>query len=288
MRKSLICRKEGEKVNHIQDQKTKNKRKVLQTKEFLVSDRKLRENPLSHLSDLDKQRIAIELYLVKSLTNVHYQSLMSTVPKNTASKNSLLAWINDRNTEDKQDGLGIISRYKLSNPEHFENGKWKTEKFGEFLGYVADLLRSKSFFGNNKNAYKLFRESLKYDDWWYKATAVITLKLLEDLYKNNGMTSVFAEEILRTNFATREILSASGRIIGRVGKNSDLKEDDKEVLQGLISDMYPKLFANLKKSHFYTFENMLHNEYYDSIQERVLKVRKKSLSGLKEQLQLLI
>lgn len=242
------------------------------------------ESPLAYLTEVERYRIAIEMFLVKSLTHIHYNSLMSDVPEGTASKDSLISWINDRNTTEKEDGYGVITRYKISNPDHFENGKWKAEKFGHFLGYASELLRDPNFFGKNKGAYRIFRDSFKSDEWWYKATSVIALKLLEDLYKNNGMLSIYAEEVIRTNFATREILSASGRIVGRVGKNSELRKVDQDRIVDLINGIYPEVFIQTKRSHFYFYENILYSRYFNSIQTKIEQVRKKSLEGLHEQL----
>lgn len=243
-------------------------------------------NPFKILPYMEQKRIAIEVFLAKKFSRVFYENLMAEVPVGTLGKHKLISWINDRNTEDKEDGYGIIKRYEQSYPEHFEDGKWKAENIGILLGYACELLKDPSFFGKNKKSYLAFLDSLRNEEWWYKATSIISLKMMERLYERNGLTSEWADEILTSNFLARELMNGTGRIIGRVGKSGMLTNEDASSLQEIIEISYQDVFEKSKDSEFYRLELEIFNQFATEIKNEVEKVRVESLKGLHEQLDL--
>lgn len=239
-----------------------------------------------YYTEIEQKRIAIEMFLAKKLIKLNYIDLLTEVPEGTVSGARLLSWINDRRTQVPEEGYGIIRRYKEAYPEHFERGKWKSENFGYFLGYASDLLKDKEFFGDNKKAYEDFKHSFLDDSWWYVATAVASLKLLEELYLSDGLTSEKAEELLRANDVARKLIDTSiAGITNTIGI-----EDETErayLLADVVDnlrDMYEDVFSEQKDNDNHRLEAMIFNYHKPFIEHEVERIRSKSIDGVTKQL----
>lgn len=239
-----------------------------------------------YYTEMEQRRIAIEIFLAKKLIKLNYIDLLTEVPEGTVSGARLLSWINDRRTQIPEQGYGIIRRYKEAYPEHFEYGKWKSENFGYFLGYASELLKEKEFFGGNKKAYEDFKHSFLDDSWWYVATAVASLKLLEALYLSDGLTSEKAEELLRANDVARSLIETSiAGITNIIGI-----EDETErayLLADVVDnlrDMYEDVFSEQKDNDNHRLEAVIFNQHKLSIEYEVERIRSRSIDGMTEQL----
>ncbi len=149
--------------------------------------------------------VAIEIYLAEKCARIHYADLMDNLPSHLASKDSLLAWLNDKVVKGQLVRKGIISLYKQERSEDFEYGVWKPINFPLFVKYAAEKLTNKGFVNSRKLA-ETYNRSFQDAVWLSKASAVMGLKLLEELHKHGQLRSVTAKAILDMNERSRELL----------------------------------------------------------------------------------
>ncbi|TCO68244.1 hypothetical protein [Caldanaerobacter subterraneus] len=134
-----------------------------------------------------------------------------------ASKQRLISWIND-NTSRGKVREGILTRYKIKHPDHFENGIWQARYFSYFVYYAKELLTDETFVKKKEIAEK-FQNSFKNEQWYWQAVAVLGAKLLEYLYDMNALQTDIAKTYVRQIKLSRQLLKSIGRITGRVAKN---------------------------------------------------------------------
>lgn len=173
-----------------------------------------RESELLIIKEVD---IATEIFLAEKCARIHYEDLMSDVPEDTASKNILIAWLNDSTRNQEVLRQGVLDSYMSDRPEDFFDGKWQPLHFHQFIAYAAVKLTDKVYVG--KSRAEMFSRSFQNIEWLHKASSVMGLKLLERLHKQRSLKSVVATVIMDLNRNSRELLEDNAKIFGRAFKN---------------------------------------------------------------------
>jgi hypothetical protein len=217
----------------------------------------------------NEANIATEIFIARQFSRVHYEDLMSSssIPEGCASKNRLIAWINDY-VRGKYKRMGVISRYKYERPEDFVDGIWQANSFGSFAQFMKDVLTDFKFTRNKKISDE-FKRSFLSEEWYWEALSISGLKLLEDLYKHNALQTNIAKAYIRQVILSRELLSKVGLIIGRSTKNHDAGD-----IQQQLENVFEITFKNQLKAAFDIFKNYEEYKIY-------LKFRKPISNNLK-------
>ncbi|HOV78805.1 MAG TPA: hypothetical protein PK728_01745 [Bacillota bacterium] len=168
--------------------------------------------------------IANEIFLAKNWNTVHYADLINKVPPGTASKNMLIAQLNDTKRRDRLVRPGLVTMYRKERAAHFSGGVWSARYLCQYVEYLAKKLTDKMYVGSAEKAY-LFRNSFCNEDWLFKAIAVCGLKLLEDCYMRNALKSDVARGYLSITFKERQRLEDTAQIIGRCTKNHEVTRE---------------------------------------------------------------
>lgn len=219
---------------------------LIEPNEFILSQAKAEK-------ELEMQK-ALEIFLVTRIAKLNYEDLMDELPDGTASKNRFISWLNDKVRNNEVIREGIISSYAKHKPEHFENGYWNILYFHHFIQYVFNALQDPTII-TDKKALQLFTESLKNDEWKYKAMLVASLKMLEQLNKAGKLKSMVATNILNAIFRQREARSENAKIIHRAvnyairnGLNAyEILDNLKENMNRAIEYQTNKLLVDLKE-----------------------------------------
>lgn len=225
-----------------------------------------------------KIRIATEIFLAEKCTRIHYADLMDDVPDGTASKNSLISWLNDSVRKGKVIRKGIISLYREEKKDHFENGFWNSLYFAQYVEYVLEKLTNKDFVNSRKIA-DLYINSVKNPIWLDKASAVMGLKLLEELHSLNKLTSVVAKILLDLNENNRELLKKNGAIIGRAAKNNQRDSGFQQEMKTLLEEFYKKQWQLEIKRYSQHEEYRLLEEYKPDIEAALIGVTTRLIAG---------
>lgn len=173
---------------------------------------------------LEELDIANEIFLAKNWGTVHYADLIDHVPPGTASKNMLIAWLNDSTRKGKLLRPGLVTLYRKERPDHFPRGTWSAKRLCQYIEYLAKKLTDIDYVGTAKRVY-LFRDSFHNHEWLMKAVAVCGMKLLEDCYVRGTIKSDVARGYLSITFKERQRLENTARIIGRCTKNHETPAD---------------------------------------------------------------
>lgn len=167
---------------------------------------------------LRRYNIAFEVFMAEQYSKIHYSDLMEDdTNESLASKQRLISWIND-NTRGKEARAGILTKYTLEHPRHFDNGVWQARYFSYFVHYSKNLLTDRTFVKKQQIADE-FKESFKNEEWYWKAVAVLGAKLLEYLYDVNALQTDIAKAYVKQIKLSRQLLKSIGKITGRVAKN---------------------------------------------------------------------
>lgn len=226
---------------------------------------KLREEKDKEIS------IAVEVYLAEKCVRLHYQDLMDGAPPGLASKTSLVSWLNDNVRKGQLVREGIITRYQKKRPSHFRgDGTWRPSCFISFLDFCKDELTNKSFVGKRNAA--MYSQSFQNADWVAKASAVMGLKMLERMYKQGTLNSTLSKVILEINFKSRELLEASGRIIGRVAKNNGQSYEIASEIQDLFERHFKEQFYLAMKRYEQHSDYRLYLEYKPVIETEIQRL----------------
>lgn len=223
-------------------------------------------------------RIATEVYLAERCVSIRYADLMDDVKEGLVSKNSLLNWLNDYKRKGYTPRKGIVSLYKTENPEHFINGKWDSRFFAKFVSFAVSKLIDKDYV-NSKKLANDYVKSVRDQDWLAKATTVMGLKLLEELHKRNGLTSVVARTIIHNNLQARQMLDSIGAISGRVGKNNGFTRTDTSEIHAMVESYFKNAYRStiLTISHK---EKELLDRYKHDIQASLTSAANQHIGGL--------
>ncbi|WP_424659687.1 hypothetical protein [Desulfofundulus sp.] len=192
--------------------------------------------------------VAIEVYLIKHCNAIFYGDLMSGVPEGLASKNRLIAWLNDY-ARDGKVRSGVITLYRLENRDHFDGGVWVARNFCLFMEYVVKKLTDPKYVG--KSNALLFKKSFSDPDWFHKAAAVCGLKLLEDNYRHGAIKSTVAKSHLDLLFYVRHVAKSLSAAIGRSTKNHSVEEMKSELdgtLERFLRHTY-RSFLEINHAH---------------------------------------
>lgn len=192
--------------------------------------------------------VAIEIYLAEKCARIHYADLMDNLPSHLASKDSLLAWLNDKVVKGQLVRKGIISLYKQERPEDFEDGMWKPINFPLFVKYAAEKLTDKNFVNSRKLA-EIYKRSFNEAVWLGKAATVMGLKLLEELHKHGQLRSVTAKAILDMNERSRELLEKNARVISRAARNNDFSVQYMRDIQRNFEEFYKQQWQKELQRH---------------------------------------
>ena len=210
--------------------------------------------------------VAIEIYLAEKCARIHYADLMDNLPSHLASKDSLLAWLNDKVVKGQLVRKGIISLYKQERPEDFEDGMWKPINFPLFVKYAAEKLTNKDFVNSRKLA-ETYSRSFQDAVWLSKASAVMGLKLLEELHKHGQLRSVAAKAILDMNANSRELLEKNARTISRIAKNNCFSVEAMRDMQRNFEEYYKKQWQKELQRHSQHEEYRLLQLYKPDIEQ---------------------
>lgn len=215
---------------------------------------------------LRRYNIAFEVFMAEQYSKIHYSELMEDdTNESLASKQRLISWIND-STRGKEARAGILTRYRVEHPEHFENGVWQARYFSYFVYYAKNLLTDETFVKKKQIADE-FKESFKNEEWYWKAVAVLGAKLLEYLYDMNALQTDIAKAYVKQIKLSRQLLKSIGKITGRVAKNFgenygyDSIEDVREAISAIKQnieetfkqqmEMSYRIFASQKEYQIY-------------------------------------
>lgn len=241
-------------------------------------------------TEREQQRIAIEVYLTNNLVTLRYGDLFKELPEDTVSKTRLLNWLNDYERKAKEKEIfreGAISLYLRDNPSHFtKNGKWDSNKYGEFIEYVFRTFKNEDFFKGNKKVYRSFQQSIHVEDWYYKAVGLMGLKLLESLFDNHGLTSEVALNRMYMNFQVREDYRFIISAINSTAKNYDEKLPDgwKEEVESIVDEMFTSRYKTLTEIYENHNEFAIFYKYREIIENRLLDIYADVLKGETKQL----
>lgn len=209
--------------------------------------------------------LAVEVYLAQQCSCIYYADLMNNIPKGFASKDSLIAWLNDKSSKN---GVreGIITRYKKERPDHFENGMWKPVNFPAFIKFACEKLTDKQFVKSRSLA-EMYKLSFNDRDWLAKAAAVMGIKLLEELYEQKRLRSVIAQTILKINFLTRRLIERNASVYGRNLKNFGITDIDNAEIRKNITEYYREIAALATQEHSQHHELALLRKYKPDIEK---------------------
>jgi len=203
---------------------------------------------------LKRYNIAFEVFMAEQYSRIHYSELMDdSTDESFASKQRLISWIND-NTKGKEVRAGILTRYKIEHPEHFENGIWQARYFSYFVHYAKGLLTDETFVKKKEIADE-FAKSFKNEQWYWQAVAVLGAKLLEYLYDMNALQTDIAKAYVRQIKLSRQLLKSIGKITGRVVKNygenygQDNIEEVKEAILAVKQSIEETFKQQMKMSY---------------------------------------
>lgn len=167
---------------------------------------------------LKRYNIAFEVFMAEQYSRIHYSELMdSSTDEALTSKQRLISWIND-STKGKEVRAGVLTRYKIEHPEHFENGIWQARYFSYFVHYAKELLTDETFVKKKEIADE-FAKSFKNEQWYWQTVAVLGTKLLEYLYDMNALQTDIAKAYVRQIKLSRQLLKSIGKITGKIAKN---------------------------------------------------------------------
>ncbi|SDF02849.1 hypothetical protein SAMN04244560_00130 [Thermoanaerobacter thermohydrosulfuricus] len=231
---------------------------------------------------LKRYNIAFEVFMAEQYSKIHYSELMEDdVDESLASRQRLISWIND-NTRGKETRAGILTKYMLEHPEHFENGIWQARYFSYFVYYAKNLLTDETFVKKKQIADE-FKKSFKNEEWYWKAVAVLGAKLLEYLYDMNALQTDIAKAYVRQIKLSRQLLKSIGKITGRVAKNFgenygyDSIEEVREAIFAIKQsieetfkqqmEMSYKIFTSQKEYRIYL-------AYHETIKNDILEIYK--------------
>ena len=172
--------------------------------------------------------IAAEIFVVQN-RGIHYADIMES-KEGEASRTMLLSWLNDSVRRGVTARDGIVTLYKASHPDHFENGKWRAQYLAAFIDYALRQLTEKTFMKDKRRA-ALFSESVKSEEWAWQAASVMSIKLFEDLYLQNGLRSLSARFAIGEMIRYREMWEKLGGLVGRVGKTGGLDDFTRQQLK---------------------------------------------------------
>lgn len=215
--------------------------------------------------------VAIEIYLAEKCARIHYADLMDNLPSHLASKDSLLAWLNDKVVKGQLVRKGIISLYKQERSEDFEYGVWKPINFPLFVKYAAEKLTNKDFVNSRKLA-ETYNRSFQDAVWLSKASAVMGLKLLEELHKHGQLRSVTAKAILDMNERSRELLEKNARVISRAARNNDFSVQYMRDIQRNFEEFYKQQWQKELQRHSQHEEYRLLQLYKPDIEQALTMI----------------
>ncbi|SHF43295.1 hypothetical protein SAMN02746089_01906 [Caldanaerobius fijiensis DSM 17918] len=195
-----------------------------------------------------EMNIAFEVFMAEQYSRIHYSDLMEDVPEELASKDRLVSWLNDYR-RGKIVRPGLITLYKNNNPGHFQDGIWQARYFCLFVKYLKEMLTNQQYVRNKKIA-ENFALSFANSDWYWSAVGISSLKLLENLYKQNALQTSIAKAYIRQTLIARELLNSVGKIIGRSTKNHDAYE-----MKDILPQIVEKSFKQQLKCSFDIFAN---------------------------------
>lgn len=233
---------------------------------------------------LDRYNTAFEIFMAEQYTRIRYSELMDIENKNYASKQRLLSWIND-NTAGRGIRAGILTKYKESHPEHFENGIWQARYFSYFIYYAYKLLTDKVFVRDKKIADE-FARSFKDKEWFWQAVALLGAKLLEYLYDKNALKTDIAKAYVRQIKLSRRLLDDIGHITGRVLKNYGTNYGNAEEVEPIITAVRKniedtfrqqlalsyQIFKSQREYQFYQmYGNIIKNDVIKIYREEILE-----------------
>ena len=180
-------------------------------------------------------RKALEIYLATHLSSVNYEDLMKDLPDGTVSKQQFLSWFNDSVRKNKVVRKGILTNYRESKPEHFdENGHWNIKYFHAYIQFVFQSLTDPTIV-HDKKVFEKFVYSVNNDEWKFKAMLVAGLKMLEDLYIKNQLQSTIARNLISEIYLIRdertEIAKILMRTVNYAIKEGTVGEELAEVLK---------------------------------------------------------
>lgn len=217
--------------------------------------------------------IATEIFIAQQRA-IHYADMMDT-GSGEATKTMLVSWLNDFTRAGKTRD-GIITLYKAEMPGHFIGGKWRAQHLSEFVGFALGKLTSAVFVKDKKRAL-MFYESCQSEQWFWQAAAVMSIKLMEDLFYSNGLQSMSARFAISEMIRYREMFDKFGGLVGRVGKTGELDEwtrqELKDVLQSGLRDamkQHTNMLAQTKEyvlfeKHVPAIKGMLRGTLQESI-----------------------
>jgi hypothetical protein len=198
--------------------------------------------------------IAAEIFVVQNRA-IHYGDIMEN-KTGEASKTMLLAWLDDCVRKGVTSRDGIITLYKAANPDHFENGKWRAQYLPLFIDFALRRLTDSGYVKDKKRT-KLFTDSLMSEEWFWQAVSVMSVRLFEDLYAQNGLQSMSAKFAIGEMMRYREMFDKFGRLVGRVGKTGELDEwtrsEMKQTLQGGLKEAMKQHTQMLAQTKEYVF-----------------------------------
>lgn len=236
---------------------------------------------------LNRYNTAFEIFMAEQYTRIRYSELMDVKNDAYASKQRLLSWIND-NTAGKSTRAGILTKYRESHPEHFENGIWQARYFSYFIHYAYKLLVDKSFVKEEKIADE-FARSFKNEEWFWQAVAVLGAKLLEYLYDMNALQTDIAKAYVRQIKLSRRLLEDIGRITGRVAKNYSESYGDMEEIDAVMAEIRRnieetfrqqialsyQIFKSQKEYQFYqAYKQLIRNDIVQIYRKEILQIEK--------------
>lgn len=226
---------------------------------------------------MNEMDIASEIFIARHRA-INYSDVMKESSAN-ASKQSLISWLNDCTRNNEHVRSGIITLYKQTHPEHFDTGKWMARNVAVYISFVLERLTSKDYV-KSKSKVKLFLESIQNDIWFFQASAVACIKLLEDLYHSDSLKSVCAYSLVDQMLTYREQQKSTAKIIGRVGKSGNFSDLDKEELMYINHNAAIKGLQSAMKAVEQHNENALFEQYKRDIQQGLIQARSRYLLSL--------
>lgn len=186
--------------------------------------------------------VANQLHMATKYVHIHFSDIMNDGGE-YASKSRLLSWLNDYERKGVVKRVGIVNRYKLDRPHHFDGGKWNATYFAEFIAYMVNEFEAIQ----NKKVREDFMRSLKSREWFDKAIAVAGMKLLLNLYDNNALTSFVARATIHNAVTSQKMLEKMGGISGRVAKYGAFG-NELESMKMFMDDYFKTSFKNTLKA----------------------------------------
>jgi len=185
----------------------------------------------------------------------------------------LIDWMRDKDYLRKGKRIqrdGIITEYRRAYPDHFHSGKWQTYNLPKFIAFLVYKLTNKDYVNGRKKA-DLFKRSFIDQDWFMKAVTVAGVRLMEDLYDTNSLTSKKAREAIYLKKTILALLEKTGRIIGRSTKNHnatymryELEEITLQTMKSTQKHIQSLINANDEEMKiFHEYEGIFHNALED-------------------------